>query len=204
MSWKKICLYILLFIVVVLPYIGFFYIVRWYKQKVENVERAAVVIIDKETMTLSLVDYKGVTRMTYPIACGKNYGNKEKRGDMKTPEGIFHVSDIQDASDWTHDFHDGNGEIEGAYGPYFIRLDTPGHKGIGIHGTHLPESIGTRATEGCIRLKNEDLMELKKSVYEGMSVIIIPSSKDALSLSVQMDKTCSPPRKPDCLKMDKN
>jgi hypothetical protein len=32
-----------------------------------------------------------------------------------------------------------------------------GHQGIGIHGTHDDNSIRTRATEGCIRLKNEDL-----------------------------------------------
>ncbi|MBO4587525.1 MAG: L,D-transpeptidase [Bacteroidales bacterium] len=181
MTWKKLGLYVLLLIVIVLPYIGFFYVVRWYKQKVEKIEKAAVIIIDKEKLALSLIDYNGATRMTCPIACGKNYGNKEKQGDMKTPEGVFHVSDIQDASDWKHDFHDGKGEIAGAYGPFFIRLDTPGHKGIGIHGTHLPESIGTRATEGCVRLKNEDLLELKKNVYVGMSVIITPSSKDASS-----------------------
>ena len=84
----------------------------------------------------------------YPIACGRALGNKEKPGDMKTPEGLFSVQQIQDASAWTHDFGDGKGEIRGAYGSHFIRLKTPGHRGIGIHGTHDPASIGTRATEG--------------------------------------------------------
>lgn len=72
------------------------------------------------------------------------------------------------------------GEIRGAYGSHFIRLKTPGHRGIGIHGTHDPASIGTRATEGCIRLNNGDLLELvKKYVYVGMPVVILTSEADS-------------------------
>ena len=71
-------------------------------------------------------------------------------------------------------FKDGLGMIEGAYGPYFIRLWTSPHTGIGIHGTHLPSSIGSRATEGCIRLSNDDLRELIRYIYVGMPVRILP------------------------------
>jgi lipoprotein-anchoring transpeptidase ErfK/SrfK len=46
--------------------------------------------------------------------------------------------------------------------------------GIGIHGTHNPASIGTLATEGCIRLKNEDLQELRRLVDVGTPVRILP------------------------------
>ena len=114
------------------------------------------------------------------IAVCKESGNKEKPGDMKTPEGLFSVQQIQDASAWTHDFGDGKGEIRGAYGSHFIRLKTPGHRGIGIHGTHDPASIGTRATEGCVRLNNSDLLELvKKYVYVGMPVVILTSEADS-------------------------
>ncbi len=97
---------------------------------------------------------------------------------MKTPEGIFSVSEIVDASLWTHDFGDGKGEIEGAYGPYFFRLATPPHTGIGIHGTHNAASIGTRASEGCIRLNNSDLVKLKEYVYLGMPVVVTSSYND--------------------------
>ena len=58
---------------------------------------------------------------------------------------------------------------------------TPGHKGIGIHGTHKPESIGTRDTEGCIRLHNDDLRQLVGHVRVGMTVVILPSWRDALA-----------------------
>ena len=144
-------------------------------------EADSLIVISKEDMTLRLIDGQGGDILKFPIACGKNYGNKRKSGDMKTPEGVFSISEIVDASCWTHDFGDGKGEIAGAYGPFFIRLETPGHKGIGIHGTHKPESIGTRDTEGCIRLHNEDLCHLVEYVRVGMTVVITPSYKDSLA-----------------------
>ena len=49
---------------------------------------------------------------------------------------------------------------------------------MGIHGTHTPECIGTRSTEGCIRMRNEDLDALHASVKEGMRVIIEPGDAD--------------------------
>ena len=109
---------------------------------------------------------------TFGVAVGKNKGQKQRAGDMRTPEGTFSVIQVQDASWWTHDFRDGKGEIAGAYGPWFVRLKT-GWKGIGIHGTHDPASIGTDATEGCIRLTNENIAKLKeKYVKIGMRVVI--------------------------------
>ena len=123
---------------------------------------------------------------TFPIAVAKNNGDKERPGDNKTPvswgnivsipseydgadvgvkssEVPFRVEEICDASTWAHDFNDGKGVIEGAYGPWFISLDT-GWDGIGIHGTHDPNSIGTNASEGCIRLLNKDIIELKEII----------------------------------------
>ena len=123
----------------------------------------------------------------YGIAVAKNSGDKKRTGDNRTPTswgkavaipksykgaevGVvsakvpFRVEEVCNASDWTHDFGDGKGVIEGAYGPWFISLDT-GWDGIGIHGTHDPSSIGTMASEGCIRLKNSDVAELKKLIY---------------------------------------
>lgn len=112
------------------------------------------------------------TLHVYPIAVGKNMGNKQKTGDLRTPEGKFSVQQIQNATAWTHDFRDGKGVIAGAYGPWFIRLKTAPWSGIGIHGTHDPSSIGTRASEGCIRMHNSDLEALKKRIKQGTAVVI--------------------------------
>ena len=140
--------------------------------------KADRIIISKESMTLNLYDSDGGLIFSFPVAVGKNFGNKKEEGDMKTPEGEFSITEIKNASTWVHDFRDGKGEIAGAYGNWFFRLHTPPHNGIGIHGTHAPESIGTRATEGCIRLNNADLDKLKPLVRKGMKVTIESSIKD--------------------------
>ncbi len=127
--------------------------------------------IDKGNYTLSL--YKGdeIVKI-YDVAVGKNPGDKQRRGDHRTPVGDFRVTSIEDSSNWKHDFGDGKGKIAGAYGPWFIRLDAGGWKGIGIHGTHDPDSLGTMASEGCIRMNNDGIRELRNYAYRKMRVVI--------------------------------
>jgi lipoprotein-anchoring transpeptidase ErfK/SrfK len=108
---------------------------------------------------------------TYEIAVGKVPGDKQRAGDNRTPNGIFTVQSIENSSAWTHDFRDGKGAVRGAYGPWFIRLRT-GWRGIGIHGTHDPDSRGSMVSEGCVRMLNEDLEELKRYAFKGMKVVI--------------------------------
>lgn len=151
---------------------------NYYQAIISKIENANIIVVSKQEMQLSLIDYNGDTVFCAPIAAGSAHGNKLKEGDMRTPEGVFTIVDIQNSSRWTHDFNDGKGKITGAYGRYFIRLKVPGHKGIGIHGTHLPESIGSRATEGCIRLHNNDLERLVTLIRPPMAVIITPAAKD--------------------------
>lgn len=138
---------------------------------------ADFILIKKSEFKLYAVDGQGNILAAYGCALGKNAGQKEREGDMKTPDGVFPVDEILDASSWTHDFHDGKGVIEGAYGPWFISLDTTSLShgywgGIGIHGTHAPESIGTLASEGCIRLNNADIIKLRQFAKVGMQVVI--------------------------------
>lgn len=133
------------------------------------------IVIDKTAYKLSVIQNKD-TVLQVPICIGKNFGQKTKKGDNKTPEGKFTISHILDSRRWKHDFNDGKGEILGSYGPWFFRLKTPKWKGIGIHGTCFPQTIGTRDSEGCIRLLNDDLIKLKKLVFVGMSVEILPDT----------------------------
>lgn len=131
------------------------------------------IYVSKVDMTLTLVNSQGKVIKAYPMACGRNRGQKQRQGDNRTPEGHFLLQNIQDASKWGHDFGDGKGYIKDAYGPWFLRLQT-GFRGIGIHGTHLPSSIGSRASEGCIRLENKNIADLRNRVMIGMPVIIGP------------------------------
>lgn len=140
----------------------------------EGLGEEPYLLVDKTKLTLSFISETGSIVRIYDIACAENLGNKTRKGDRKTPEGQFRINQILDSHYLSHDFQDGNGPIYGAYGPWFLRLDVPGFIDIGIHGTHLPESIGSRATEGCIRLRNEDIIELKERVTLGMPVVILP------------------------------
>ena len=135
------------------------------------------ILVKKSEFKLYVLDHGQVVE-TWGVALGKNQGQKKVAGDMKTPAGTFKIDEIDDASTWTHDFGDGKGVINNAYGPWFLSLDTDklsggSWGGIGIHGTHDPTSIGKCATEGCIRLNNENLRKLKQQYAKvGMQVTI--------------------------------
>lgn len=132
------------------------------------------IIISKQNLTLSVVTETNDTVYRTSVGVGVNFGNKTVRGDMKTPEGSFRIKSIERSSTWTHDFKDGQGQRKGAYSPYFIRLKIPYFNSIGIHGTCFPKSIGKRCSEGCVRLRNEDLLKLMKYIFVGMQVVIEP------------------------------
>lgn len=132
------------------------------------------VVVSKQRLRLAVIDSRGDTLMDVPCAVGAALGQKRISGDMKTPEGTFEVSQIQDSRKWTHDFGDGAGKRRGAYGPWFVRLAVPGATGIGIHGTCFPESMGTRSSEGCVRLLDRDVERLVGLIGVGTEVTICP------------------------------
>ena len=59
-------------------------------------------------------------------------------------------------------------------GPYGTRWLGLSKKGYGIHGTNNPESIGTAASNGCIRMYNEDIEALFNITSVGTPVLILP------------------------------
>lgn len=140
-------------------------------------QTAERIVVSKEDFTLTVYAADDSIVAAFPVALSRNYGDKQKKGDMKTPEGTFKIVQVQNSTSWTHDFGDGKGEIAGAYGPWCFRLLTPPFTGICIHGTHDPNSIGTRATEGCIRLNNDNVVKLHKLIRIGMPVSITPDLK---------------------------
>jgi len=45
-----------------------------------------------------------------------------------------------------------------------------------IHGTNAPSTIGQRVSSGCIRLTNEDVIDLASRVNVGAKVVVINSA----------------------------
>ena len=148
-------------------------------QKGKNPYEGYSFVISKGTFSLSVLDKEGNLLHCFPVAIGENPGQKRKSGDCKTPEGILPVTHIKNVKGVKYDYHDGLGPVE-AYGPYFIYLNTPGFKFIGIHGTcpERDDRIGTRDSKGCIRLHNEDLMTVLPYAHPGMTVRVVPGLRD--------------------------
>lgn len=140
--------------------------------------------IDKSEHKLSLYQ-DGLLLKSFTTAVGKGTGDKLIQSQWMTPEGNFYISNIHDASRWTFNY---GKQVESAYGPWFLRLVTGKNEtfsgkswtGIGIHGTSRPHELGTHASHGCIRVSNDNIMEIK-SLIEGqfnagerIYVVIVP------------------------------
>ena len=163
-----------LWIILIIPYL--FLVAGYFIHR--NIIRE-IIIINKDDYSLRLYSYKGELLDTFKVGIGLNMGNKTKLGDRKTPEGIFKIISIEDSRDWSYDFKDDSlPEIKGAYGPWFLRLSANGFRGIGIHGTLDETTLGSRTSQGCIRLRNSELNKLKEQITIGTLVIIIPSIND--------------------------
>lgn len=131
----------------------------------------------------------------FPICYAVYPEAKQASGDMRTPEcsldSPFVITEIVNASNWHHDFGDGRGSIP-SYGPWFMRLKT-GFQGIGIHGsTNNDASVPGRDSEGCIRLRDEDIVYLY-DLYsqEGTPVIIKNISDTKWNFEIRAQKTLS-------------
>ena len=103
---------------------------------------------------------------TYPVAIGT--------AENPTPLGRFYVRELADLS---------RTDPGGPYGPLAYGLsgfsptliDTEAFKegAIGIHGTNKPDLIGTPVSNGCIRMRNEDILDLEsRDLPLGMPVDI--------------------------------
>lgn len=155
----------------------------------KNRERCFFVVSKVAPVHLSVYEKNGtdtVLLAIYPACVARNLGQKQRKGDNKTPESWpgkpFRISQIQPSSSWCHDFGDGRGSIP-AYGAWFLRLVTPGFSGIGIHGStgNRESLLAGRGSEGCIRLLDEDIIHLKEHYARvGTPVTILPEGQGPL------------------------
>jgi len=115
------------------------------------------------TLTLLLNDHYV---KQYRIGTGKN---------DKTPVGTFEVKNKIKEPTW----YSPNGGVfpyghqENILGTRWIGFkDKPDVIGYGIHGTTLPETIGTASSNGCVRMINGDVEELFDFVTLDTEIII--------------------------------
>ncbi|WP_028563036.1 L,D-transpeptidase [Paenibacillus pinihumi] len=105
------------------------------------------IIVDLSDRTLYLLDGNVVTR-SYPVGIGKML--------TRTPTGDYRIINKQE-------------NPGGPFGVLWMGLSKPHY---GIHGTDDPSSIGRVVSHGCIRMYNEDVLDLSSYVPIGTRVTI--------------------------------
>ncbi len=107
------------------------------------------IIVSKGKRILTLLNNSAVQKV-YPIAVGKML--------TQTPVGEFVIVNREP-------------NPGGPYGVMWLSLSKAGY---GIHGTNNPSSIGQSVSKGCIRMYNQDVLELSRIVPNGTRVRIQP------------------------------
>ena len=129
-------------------------------QKLKVINAKFYLAIDKSQNTLAL-RCGDETIKTYLVATGKN---------NCTPVGTFKITNKLIDPTW---FKAGAvlsaSSPDNILGPRWMGLDL---KGYGIHGTVDPGKLGQQVSEGCIRMRNEELIELYDIIPAGTEVSI--------------------------------
>lgn len=142
-----------------------------------------IVVVEKSTHRLFLFKNEaGVPRLinTYPIATGKNAGNKTDNGDHKTPEGIYQLTEFLPKETLMHRFGE-EGKIYGA-GAFVLNypnaMDAKENKtggGIWLHSTHDESRISKGLdSRGCVVVANNDLKDISQYIdLKHTSMVIV-------------------------------
>jgi len=133
-------------------------------QKLKVIAGPASAIAFKNEFRLALL-VGGVYVKEYPIAIGKV--------GSETPDGAFVVDVMQEKPRW---YKPSGGVVEygqegNMLGERWIGFaNQSGAAGLGIHGTNDETSIGTKCSNGCIRMRNADVIELYNFMHPGSRV----------------------------------
>jgi lipoprotein-anchoring transpeptidase ErfK/SrfK len=126
----------------------------------------AIVVIDRGNFRLTW--YKGKKKRSFPVAVGQPA--------YPTPTGNYSVIEKQVNPTWfppSSPWAAGLGPVPpGVNNPLGTRWIGTSAPGIGMHGTPMSGSIGTRASHGCIRMYISDVERLYPLVDIGTPVFI--------------------------------
>ncbi|PZO12619.1 MAG: L,D-transpeptidase [Leptolyngbya foveolarum] len=105
---------------------------------------------------------------SYPVAVGTD--------ETPTPQGEFLVGNMVVnpvwQSPWTGEVHEPG--PDNSLGVRWIGFADSEAGSFGFHGTPTLDSIGTAASNGCVRMRNEDVTALFAAVTVGTPVIVEP------------------------------
>jgi len=79
----------------------------------------------------------------------------------------------------------------GESNPLGARAMYLGNSAYRIHGTNAPSTIGGRVSSGCIRMLNEDVIDLYERVNVGTKVIVLPDSGRGIAAAPTMRQSAN-------------
>ena len=132
------------------------------------------IAVKVDTKTNMLAVYDGETLIAaYPVTIGSArtespIGEWKVKGVAKMPN-FRHDEKMLKDGERSDDFHMLAPGPNNPVGVVWIALNK---KGIGLHGTDDPDSIGRSASHGCVRLANWDIVRLAMKVKAGVAVSI--------------------------------
>lgn len=106
---------------------------------------------------------------TFACATGENSGGKKRRGDKRTPEGVYFFTRFIEGKNLSSIY--GIRAFPMDYPNLLDRLDYLKGDGIWLHGTDKP--LTANSTNGCIVLDNRDVAELSQYIRLRQTPIII-------------------------------
>jgi murein L,D-transpeptidase YafK len=136
------------------------------------------IVVEKQRRTLTLFQ-AGFPVRSYAIALGKEpQGDKIRRGDGRTPEGLFYIDSRNPDSKYHRALH--ISYPDAAHMKRAIELGVAVGGDVMIHG--LPkgyESFGAKHrewdwTEGCVAVTNEEIEEIWRAIPDGTPIQIKP------------------------------
>jgi lipoprotein-anchoring transpeptidase ErfK/SrfK len=94
-----------------------------------------------------------------------------------TPTGVYEVTELRYMPTWINPAPDGWGSdmpleiAPGTGNPLGVRAINWSASGIRFHGTENLSSLGTAASHGCVRMSNEDVVELYDMIKVGARIV---------------------------------
>lgn len=156
-------------------------------------EAPGAILVDTDARYLYYVLPEGKA-IRYGVAVGE---------EAMAFSGVAKVGRVAEWPDWIP-----TPEIQARLGPYPARVPGGPANPLGaralylyqgnkdtlyrIHGTNQPEYIGQAVSSGCIRMTNEDVIDLYDRVKSGATVIVLPPGQSASPVSAWMGFTADP------------
>ena len=134
-----------------------------------------LVLVEKNSRTLfhlRSVQGKLTLAKAYPCIVGKNIKDKEKTGDMATPEGIYFFVEFVPGSKLPKNY--GMGAFVLNYPDFLDKKEGKTGDGVWLHGHDPKKRLDeVQSTKGCVVMDNDALRELSTVIKLGTTPIVI-------------------------------